>query len=394
MKVRLAVLSAGTGAANNLMRSLAAADPEWALVGCHSDRFVLRTSPAPRNYLLPAAGPVRVAALREIVRRERIDLLVPGGDADVRLLSEARDAFAGRVYLPPRTVVDVCQDKLRLTVHLRRHDVPAPVTHPIVSAEGVDEVFRRFGAPARLWCRTRTGSGSRGAIPVESAAQARAWIEYWERMRGVRADEFTLSEYLPGRDFAAQALWRSGELVLLKLCERLSYFGGGSQPSGQSSTPALAKTVDEPRVVDACTRALAAFGPRTSGVFSIDLKENAARVPCVTEVNAGRFCMITNIFDFTGRHNMAGLYVRLALGERVDIRRKFEAVGDYYLVRDLDTLPGIYHADAFFDGIEEVNAVTKGVGTCSRRDGTAGRARSASRSTTRTPGSTRSSRRP
>ena len=392
MKARLAVLSAGTGAANNLMRSLAAANPSLVLVGCHSDRFVLRKSSAARNYLLPATG--GIAALRTLVRRERIDLLVPGSDADVRLLSAARAALAGRVYLPPRAVVDLCQDKLRLTAYLRKHDVPAPVTYPVAAADRVGETFRRFGAPTRLWCRIRTGSGSRGAIPVESAAQARAWIEYWERMRGVRAGEFTLSEYLPGRDFAAQALWRDGELVLLKVCERLSYFGGGSQPSGQSSTPALAKTVDEPRVVDVCTRALAAFGPKTSGVFSSDLKENVARVPCVTEVNAGRFCMITNIFDFTGRHNMAGLYVRLALGERVDIRRKFEAVGDYYLVRDLDTLPGIYHADAFFDGIEEVNAVTKGVGTCSRRDGTAGRARSTSRSGTRTPGSTRSSRRP
>ncbi len=393
MKARLAVLSAGTGAANNLMRSLAAADPAWVLIGCHSDRFVLRKSPAPRNYLLPPNVPDRIAALCEVVRRERIGLIVPGGDTDVQFLSAARDAFEGCVYLPPKAVVDVCQDKLLLAAHLRRHDVPAPATHPVPAVDRVEETFRRFGAPARLWCRIRTGSGSRGAIPVESAAQARAWIEYWERMRGVRAEEFTLSEYLPGRDFAAQALWRGGELVLLKLCERLSYFGGGSQPSGQSSTPALAKTVDEPRVVDVCTRALTAFGPKTSGVFSIDLRESEARVPNVTEVNAGRFCMITNIFDFTGRHNMAGLYVRLALGARVDIRREFETAGDYYLVRDLDTLPGIFHADAFFDGIEEVSGAARGVGECSRRDGTAGRARSTSRSGTRTPGSTRGSRR-
>jgi glutathione synthase/RimK-type ligase-like ATP-grasp enzyme len=354
VKARLAVLSAGTGAANNLMRSLAAADAGLALVGCHSDRFVLRKSPAPRNYLLPADARDRVAALREVVKRERVDLVLPGGDADVRLLSDARDALTGRVFLPPRRVVDVCQDKLRLTEHLRRHEVPVPVTHGVASVARVGETFRRFGGTKRLWCRIRTGSGSRGAVPVESAAQTRAWIEYWERMRGVAADEFTLSEYLPGRDFAAQALWKGGELVLVKLCERLSYFGGGSQPSGQSSTPALAKTVDEPRVVDVCTRAIAAFGARISGVFSIDLRENAAGVPCVTEVNAGRFCMITNIFDLTGRHNMAGLFVRLALGERVDIRGQFEAVPDYYLVRDLDTLPGIYRADTLFEGIEEV----------------------------------------
>src|SRR6185436_16299755 len=57
----------------------------------------------------------------------------------------------------------------------------------------------------------------------------------------VSTASFTLSEYLPGRDFAAQGLWRDGELLLLKVCERLSYFGGGSQPSGTSSTPALGK---------------------------------------------------------------------------------------------------------------------------------------------------------
>ena len=131
MKARLAVLSAGAGAANNLMRSLAAADPSIVLVGCNSDRFVLRKSPASRNYLLPADARDRVAALREVIKRERLDLVLPGGDADVRLLSDARDALTGRVFLPPRAVVDVCQDKLRLTEHLRQHDVPVPVTHPV-----------------------------------------------------------------------------------------------------------------------------------------------------------------------------------------------------------------------------------------------------------------------
>jgi len=31
-------------------------------------------------------------------------------------------------------------------------------------------------------------------------------------------------------------------------------------------------------------------------------------------------------------------------------------VKDYYLVRDLDTLPGVFHAAELFDGIKEVPA--------------------------------------
>jgi carbamoyl-phosphate synthase large subunit len=158
---------------------------------------------------------------------------------------------------------------------------------------------------------------------------------------------------LPGRDFNAQALWHDGELVLVKTCERLSYFGGGSQPSGISSTPGLARLVVEPRVVDVCTQAIRALDPRMTGVFSIDLRADAAGVPNVTEVNAGRFAMITSFYDLTGRHNMAATCLRLARGERVDIAEPYETLEDYYLVRDLDTLPGIFPAEALFEGVEE-----------------------------------------
>ena len=121
-----------------------------------------------------------------------------------------------------------------------------------------------------------------------------------------------------------------------------------------SSTPGLARTVVEPDVVEVCTRAIQAIDPRATGVFSIDLRADAAGVPNVTEINAGRFAMITSFYDFTGRHNMAETCVRLAHGERVDIAEPYDAVEDHYMARDLDTLPGIFHADALFDGVEEV----------------------------------------
>jgi glutathione synthase/RimK-type ligase-like ATP-grasp enzyme len=353
MAARVLVLSAGAGAASNLIRGLQAADGVEVL-GAHADRFTLKKSPAARNYLVPRLDdPAFAAALLAILDKEAADLVLPGSDDDVRVLSDLRVALGRRAFLPAPHVIATCQDKYRATLELRRHGVPAPRTEPVVDLDGIDAIVAGFGTPRRLWCRPRTGSGSRGAIPVARAAQARAWIEYWAEMRGVPVESFTISEYLPGRDFAAQALWLEGRQVLVKLCERLSYFGGGSQPSGTSSTPALARTVVEPGVVDVCARAIRALDPRATGVFSIDLKEDAGGVPNVTEINAGRFCMITSLFDATGRHSMAATCVRLALGQTVEIPDPFDAVEDHYLVRDLDTLPGIYHADELFEGIEE-----------------------------------------
>lgn len=356
MAKRLLITSAGTGASNNLIRSLRAGDSSIFISGCHDDRFVLKKCPADRNYLIPESEhPDFLDALRQIVQTEKIDLLIPNSDADVRAVSAIRCDIPCQLFLPDHAAIERCQDKYDLSIFLRDRGVPAPLTYPVAGLDGIEELFRRLAPRSRLWCRIRTGSGSRGAIPVKSPEQACSWISYWQEMRGVPATAFTLSEYLPGRDFAVQGLWKDGTLVLLKICERLSYFGGGSQPSGISSTPALGKIVFEPRVVEVCRDAVRALDAEALGVFSIDLKEDASGVPCVTEINAGRFCMITNIFDLTGKHNMAVTYVRLALGEPVEIREEYDVGQDYYLVRDLDTLPGIFRADELFEGIEEAS---------------------------------------
>jgi carbamoyl-phosphate synthase large subunit len=70
----------------------------------------------------------------------------------------------------------------------------------------------------------------------------------------------------------------------------------------------------------------------------------------VTEINAGRFSLSTNIYDLVGRHNMASTFVRTALGEPVAIDEVYDAVDeDVYLVRDADTLPTIVSAERLFE---------------------------------------------
>ena len=75
-------------------------------------------------------------------------------------------------------------------------------------------------------------------------------------MRAIPANSFILSDYLPGRDFGCQSVWKDGELILVKTYERLSYLGTGSQPAEVSSVAALAKTVTEHRVVDTSVQAI------------------------------------------------------------------------------------------------------------------------------------------
>jgi hypothetical protein len=355
MTRRILLPGAGTGAGNSLIRSLREDYPGLVVVGAHGDRFTLRNSKANRNYLVPRAGdPGFADALRAIIERERIDLLMPNTDADVSVASELRDVLPCRTFLPSKAVIERCQDLSELSQFLRAHDVPAAATTAVRHLASLDRIFARFETSASLWCRPRSGAASGAAAPVDSPEDARSWISYWERVRGVHAADFTLSEYLPGRDFACQSLWKDGGLVLVKTVERLARPGTGAPGGGASPIDALVKAVNEPSIVETCARAIRALDPNASGAFSVNLKENRAGVPCITDVHAGRFFTMLNFFDFTGRHNMSAAYVRLALDEAVELGPPYDVVEDRYFIRGVDTLPAIFCADQLSEGIEEI----------------------------------------
>lgn len=351
---RVLVVGAGTGAANNLIRSLRAARRGWFILGAYHDRFALSRSGADRSFLIPAADhPGFTGALRRLVARERIDLVIPTSDAEVDRLASGRKGWRGRLFLPRARTVRLCQDKYALARHLEARGVPVPRTFSLSGLRAVGEAYRRLGQPRRAWCRIRRGTNASGAIPVATAEQARHWIAYWETMRRVPASAFTLSEYLPGRDFGCQSLWRQGRLILVKAFERLAYVSVGGNPSGMSSAAALARTVAEPHVAHVAVSAVRAVDPRASGVFGVDLKENAQGQPCVTEINAGRFLAGTNLLDLTGRYNMAATYVRLAVGEAIAVPEVYDSAADHYMVRSVDEPPRIVHARALFEGVRD-----------------------------------------
>jgi glutathione synthase/RimK-type ligase-like ATP-grasp enzyme len=368
MTARVLVTSAGKGPSNNVARSLRAAPEPVFVVGCHDDQFILKNSAADRNYLVPPPGhPQWVRALQHVLEAERVQLILPTVDEDVIALSQARERLRPYLFLPSTSVLETCKDKHRLNALLSDHGVNVPATLPVEDPKRIANIFRQIsGRP--LWCRVREGAGALGALPVRTPEQARSWIRYWSEMRGIAATSFILSEYLPGRDFGCQSLWENGRLVLVKTYERLSYLGTGSRPAAVSSVAALAKSVVEPRVVETCVNAIRLLDARVSGVFSVDLKENSKGVPCITEINAGRFSSATNIFDLVGKHNMAAIFVRLARGERVELADgEYDAVDNWYMLRDIDAPPRIFHASEFFDKIEDIWESLRSPAACHRR---------------------------
>jgi carbamoyl-phosphate synthase large subunit len=95
--------------------------------------------------------------------------------------------------------------------------------------------------------------------------------------------------------------------------QRIEYLFGHLFPSGQSSSPSIAMTVHREDVNELATKAVLSIDKKATGIFCVDIKENVRGIPCVTEINAGRF-FTTSINFSTAGLNMPYYYVLMGLG--------------------------------------------------------------------------------
>ena len=354
--IRVLITGAGTGSSSNLIRALRTMTPVPVIVGVNHDRFTLKQSLADVNYLCPQYDTHHfIDSALEIIRKEFINVVMPTDDDAVRALSEGRDQFPFELFLPRRETIELCQDKYALNLFLRRRTIPAPLAYEVRILRDVDRIFAHFSRDGLLWCRARRGSRSLAATPVASVEQARAWISQWRDLQGVKVSDFMLAEYLPGRHIVVYSVWRDGCLLLARSVEILSYFAAGNNPSGVFSLPSLAKTVVEPEALRVTVRALQAIEKHPSGAFIVELKESATGVLCITEINAGRFPAGATALLSTGKHNMIAVFALSAVGERVTIDDPYDSSPDYYLVRDIDAIPGVFSITELLEGIQRTS---------------------------------------
>lgn len=345
MKKKILVTGAGGGGSNNLINSLRASNLDLEIYGSNLSATVLAKSNADYNFLLPAATESHyIDSIINQIKKYEIELVIPNNDREVRQISSERKLLPCHIFLPSQETIEICQDKYKMYLKLSEVGIPVARSYDLNSYDDIEPAFESLTDTGdRFWVRLRQGSGSKGATWVKNATQAYAWISMWDQLRGYSVDKFMICEFLPGRDYAFQSVWSNGELVVAKMCERLSYFFGENRLSGMSSTPEIARTIKDEKALEIIFKAIHTISPCPHGNFNLDLKGDVNGQMNVTEFNIGRFCMITPIFDLTGKINTAEAYVRKAFGENLQVSNPIDIEEDMYLLRDLDTLPTIVH---------------------------------------------------
>lgn len=338
---RILVTGAGGPAGINFVKSLKIAPEKMFLVGTEGNKHFMYLALTEKNYLVPKATDASyINSLNEIIRNEKIEFIHPQPDVEVEVISENREKLEADVFLPSKTAVRACQDKLKSAALWQKNKIPVARFMELRKESDIDEAFKKLGSP--IWIRATHGAGGRGSTPAPNRETAMSWINYW-KARKVNWT-FLAQEHLPGRNMAFHSLWRDGELITSMARERIEYIYPHLAPSGITGTPAVQKTIHNATINKVGTDAVLSIDTNFNGIACVDLKENKKHVPCVTEINAGRMFTTSYFFSYASKTlrrdyyaNIPYLYVKLAFNEEIPDIPKYNILpGNVYWIRHID----------------------------------------------------------
>ena len=277
---RILITSVGSRVGWAMLTALHSLRSRLVVIGCNSLAAAPTMFDCDRAYRVPKTSdtPAYREALRTIVLRERPDLIIPGRDEELAVLSELstdREWSTTRVLVPPPNLVPVFNDKLETARFAARHALPFAAT--ACEPEEVTALIEAHGFP--LVVKPRLGGhASKEVRIVTNAAQLRAALARGNML----AQECLNPETLLGLDdfspetgvplhYAVGDLRHAAEWLLDDTGEILSLQGAISHTEGpQSMHMRLTDNAALVKVATGYARALARAGHR--GVANIQGK--------------------------------------------------------------------------------------------------------------------------
>lgn len=257
MRKNVLITAIGGDIAQGIAAILRQSFPDWRLTGIdvHSRHagslFVDRFHEAPR-----ASDPGYEDALKTIVKRDAIDLVIPMSEAELQLLSSrgySEIGGAGLVMANP-LAIEVGADKLKTARFLESIGVPAPWT----------ELAEDFLPQKHLPCifKPRRGAGSKAVFRCETVEEVAFY-------RHRHADAIIQELLLPADQEVTCGVFRTGEgrIAVVQLLRTLT--GGFT---------GWARVIDDPEVFLQCSRLAEALDLRGSINVQLRVTENGPRI--------------------------------------------------------------------------------------------------------------------
>ncbi len=213
----------------------------------------------------PTSSPDYIRCLLSIVKRCKIDMLVPLTDTDLVKLAETRNEFARlscAALISSPAVVHACRDKLLTYRFLTSHKIDTPATWT------PDEALARRRHRFPYFLKPRRGSASKGSFVIRHRQELEAMVP--------RVPEAIVQEFVPGVEHTLDVYAGfDGRPRCVVPRERIEVRGG---------EVTKARTVKHPRIMATGARVVEALA-QCVGLITIQLILSPERRIRVIEIN-------------------------------------------------------------------------------------------------------------
>ena len=300
--MKILLLGCGGNAGINYVKCLRKGVLDSYIVGIDINQYNLQLSNANATYFGEYSDvEQKINFINEVIKTHSIEYIHAQPDPEVEFLLNYGHRLHANIFPLDAKVYGLLKDKQKfqnkvsevLGLQYLSYGLDEVDNDPLLFQEILDK-------SGKVWFRAKSGAGSKAALPISDMNMVNAWAKYWQQKNSLEREDFQICEFLPGREFAVQTLWIDGVLMHSQARERLVYFFGSLMPSGQSSTPAVAKTINDPKVYDLASHVVNAVVDRPHGIFCVDMKTNSNGQIIPTEINYGRFFTTSDFFATIG----------------------------------------------------------------------------------------------
>jgi carbamoyl-phosphate synthase large subunit len=220
------VLVTGCGGAVGLgvIKALRMGISDLRLIGVDSDPYAAsfysksKEYRLSQSYLVPRADdPKFVRKIVDICRRENVDVIFPGTDAELEKLAISETKIAGygtKIVISPLRTIRICRDKWLTYQHLNKH---LPMVKSALPDGEIEKALEFTGLPAVV--KPRLGWGSRHTYKINNLEEARIMINYVEKP--------IIQTWLEGEEYTVDGVTdRHGKPMCLVPRQRIKLLGG------------------------------------------------------------------------------------------------------------------------------------------------------------------------
>jgi len=331
---KILIPGAGGSPATNFVRSLRQAPENFHLIGLDCNKFYLMRAETDEKYLVPPANNENyIDVINSIIKKTGAEFMHIQNDAEMGFISENREKFNIKMFLPSKETIKTCLNKLESYKRWKEVGLKLPETILINDEDDLKVAFEKFNN--KVWIRDPVGAGARGALPTDKFKIAKAWIDFKEGW-----GKYTVAEQLKPQSTTWLSIWKDGELIVAQGRKRIYWELGKIAPSGISGATGTGISVSDPVLDEIAQKAVLAISKKPNGIFAVDLTYDNNGIPNPTEINIGRFFTTHEFFTQAGL-NMPYMLVKLAYNEEIPlIQKKINPLKENLAwIRGIDFLP-------------------------------------------------------